>query len=65
VGSIFKLDNNSLVYAQVGYKPAPYLVVSMLYQWTFAEIRDEKSGQVVGFRPQKRIEPRVGFIARF
>lgn len=65
VGSIFKLDNNSLLYAQVGYKPAPYLVVSMLYQWTFTEIRDEKSGEVVGFQPQKRIEPRVGFIARF
>ena len=65
VGSIFKLDNNSLLYAQVGYKPAPYLVVSMLYQWTYTEIRDEQSGQVVGFKPQKRIEPRVGFIARF
>jgi len=65
VGPIFKLDNNSLLFAQVGYKPVPYMVVSMLYQWTFTEIRDEISGQVVGFKPQKRIEPRVGFIARF
>jgi hypothetical protein len=65
VGPIFKLDNNSLLYAQVGYMPAPYLVVSMLYQWTFTEVRDEKSGDVVGFKSQKRIEPRVGFVARF
>lgn len=65
VGPIFKLDNNSLLYAQVGYKPAPYLVVSMLYQWTFTEVRDDKSGDVVGFKSQKRIEPRIGFVAQF
>jgi hypothetical protein len=65
IGAIFKLDNNSLIHAQVGYKPAPNLIVSVLYQWTFTEVRDEISGEVVGFQPQKRIEPRVGFIARF
>ncbi len=65
VGSVFKLDNNSLLYAQVGYQPIPYLVVSVLYQWTFAEVRDEVTGKVTGYEPQKRIEPRVGFIVHF
>ena len=65
IGSIFKLDNNSLLYAQVGYKPVPYLVVSTLYQWTFTEVRDEKSGNVVGYESQKRIEPRVEFVVTF
>jgi hypothetical protein len=65
VGSIFKLDNNSLLYAQVGYQPLPYLVVSVLYQWTFTEVRDEVTGKVTGFEPQKRIEPRVGFVLHF
>ena len=65
IGSIFKLDNNSLLYAQVGYKPVPFLVVSMLYQWTWTEIRDKKSGNVVGYEPQKRVEPRVEFVVTF
>jgi hypothetical protein len=43
----------------------PYLVVSTLYQWTWTEIRDEKSGNVVGYEPQKRIEPRIEFIVTF
>ncbi|MCX6144021.1 MAG: hypothetical protein NTZ35_12465 [Ignavibacteriales bacterium] len=65
IGSIFKLDNNSLLYAQVGYKPMPYLVVSTLYQWTWTEVLDAKSGNVVGYEAQKRIEPRVEFVATF
>jgi hypothetical protein len=65
VGSVFKLDNNSLLYAQIGYKPVPFLVVSTLYQWTWTEVRDEKSGNVVGFEPQKRIEPRVDLVVTF
>lgn len=65
IGSVFKLDNNSLLYAQVGYKPVPYLVVSTLYQWTFTEVRDEKSGNVVGYESQKRIEPRIEFVVTF
>jgi hypothetical protein len=65
IGSIFKLDNNSLLYAQVGYKPLPFLVVSTLYQWTWTEIRDENSGNVVGYESQKRIEPRIEFVVTF
>jgi len=65
VGSIFKLDNHSLLYAQVGYQPYPFMVVSMLYEWTFSEVRDAVTGKVTGFEPQKRIEPRVGFVVHF
>jgi len=65
VGPVFKLDNNSLLYAQVGYQPLPFLVVSVLYQWTFSEMRDEATGKVTGYEPQKRIEPRVGFVVHF
>jgi hypothetical protein len=65
IGSIFKLDSNSLLYAQVGYKPVPYLVVSTLYQWTWTEVLDAKSGNVVGYEAQKRIEPRIEFVATF
>lgn len=65
VGSVFKVDNNSLFYAQIGYKPAPYLVVSILYEWTFTEVHDSVNGNVIGYEPQKRIEPRLGFVVQF
>jgi hypothetical protein len=65
IGSIFKLDNNSLLYAQVGYKPVPYMVVSMLYQWTWTEVRDDATGNVIGYQAQKRIEPKVDFVVTF
>jgi len=65
IGSIFTLDNNSLLYAQVGYKPVPYLVVSTLYQWTWTEVLDAKSGNVIGYDAQKRIEPRIEFVVTF
>ena len=65
IGTIFKLDNNSLLYAQVGYKPVPYMVVSMLYQWTWTEVRDDVTGNVIGYQAQKRIEPKVDFVVTF
>ena len=65
IGSIFKLDNNSLLYAQVGYKPVPYMVVSMVYQWTWTEVRDDATGNVIGYQVQKRIEPKVDFVVTF
>jgi len=64
-GSVFKLDNNSLLYAQVGYRPLPYLVVSLLYEWTYAEEKDPATGGVIGYKTQRRIEPRVGFVLYF
>jgi hypothetical protein len=64
-GPVFKVDNNSLLYAQVGYKPLPFLVVSTLYEWTYAEEKDPITGRVIGYKTQRRIEPRVGFVLHF
>ena len=58
--SIFKVDNNSFLYFELGYKPLPYLIVSMLYNWTFTPIRDSNNN-IINYQPQKRIEPRVSF----
>jgi hypothetical protein len=64
VGRVFKVDNNSLLYGQVGYFPYPFLLVSMLYEWTFVEDKDE-FGIVRGYKTQERVEPRVGFVFYF
>jgi len=61
---LFKLDDRSYLFAEFGYKPFEYLLVSMIYNWTFTPIRD-KNDLVIGFEPQKRIEPRVSFIYPF
>ena len=58
---ILKVDNNSIMYFEFGYKPLPYLLVSMLYKWTFTPIRDSNNN-IIDYQPQKRIEPRVSFI---
>ncbi len=57
---LFKVDNNSFMYFELGYKPLPYLVVSMVYNWTFTPIRDSNNN-IIDYQPQKRIEPRVYF----
>jgi hypothetical protein len=57
---IFTLDNRSLLYFEFGYKPSPYIVVSMLYKWTFAPVYDSNNN-IINYQPQKRIEPRVTF----
>jgi hypothetical protein len=36
---IFTLDDRSYLYAELGYKPLPYLLVSMRYNWTFTKVR--------------------------
>jgi hypothetical protein len=64
IGKFFKLDNNSLAYVQVGYKPYPFMVISTVYQWTFTEEKNAQ-GQVIGYKTQRRIEPKVGFIFSF
>jgi hypothetical protein len=61
---LFKLDDRSYLYFELGYKPYPYLLVSMIYQWTFAPIMDADKN-IIGYEPQKRIEPRVTFIYPF
>jgi hypothetical protein len=61
---IFKLDNRSILTAEAGYKPIPYVLVSVIYQWTYAPQRDI-SNKVIGYSPQKRVEPRISFIFPF
>jgi hypothetical protein len=61
---LFKLDDRSYLYFELGYKPYPYLLVSMIYQWTFAPLMDADK-HIIGYEPQKRIEPRVTFIYPF
>ncbi len=58
---IFTLDDRSILTAEVGYKPLSYLLVSFLYQWTFAPEYDAND-KVIGYKTQKRIEPRVSLV---
>jgi len=59
--SIFKLDDNSYFYFEYGYKVAKYLLVSVLYNWTYAPIRNSND-EIIDYVTQKRIEPRISFI---
>ncbi len=61
---LFKLDDRSYMYAELGYKPMPYLLVSMVYNWTFTPLRDADD-KVIDYVPQKKIEPRISFIYPF
>ncbi|MGC8595876.1 MAG: hypothetical protein ACP5MI_09765 [Candidatus Kryptoniota bacterium] len=53
-GDLFKLDEHSLLYAFLGYKPYPFMTIGMNYYWTF--IPENGSYSV-----QKRVEPRIMF----
>jgi hypothetical protein len=59
IGPLFKLDENSILYAEIGYKPIPYMIVSTLYQWTYTKQADGT------YATQKRIEPKVRFVYSF
>ena len=61
---LFKLDDRSYLYFELGYKPLPYIIVSMLYNWTFTPVRDANDN-IIDYQPQKRIEPRVSFVYPF
>ena len=61
---LFTLDDRSYLYAELGYKPYPFMIVSMVYIWTFSPVRD-KDDNIIDYRPQKRIEPRVSFVFPF
>jgi len=60
-GDMFNLDDRSYMFAELGYKPMPYVLVSIVYHWTYEPIRDADEN-IIEFKPQKRIEPRVSFI---
>ncbi len=58
---LFTLDNRSYLFAELGYKLNPYVLVSMVYNWTFAPVRDGNNN-FIRYKPQKKIEPRISFI---
>ncbi len=61
---MFKLDDRSVLFAETGYKPYSFMLVTMVYQWTYTPTRDA-SDNITGFKPQKKVEPRVYFIYPF
>lgn len=61
---LFTLDDRSYLYAELGYKPYPFMIVSMVYIWTFSPVRD-KDDNIIDYKPQKRIEPRISFVFPF
>lgn len=61
---LFILDDRSYLYTEVGYKPVEYLLVSIVYSWTYTPVRGNDD-RIIAFEPQKRIEPRVSFIYPF
>ncbi|GAB1349540.1 hypothetical protein MASR1M107_17540 [Ignavibacteriales bacterium] len=61
---LFTTDERSHAYVEVGYKPYKFLVVSLVYHWTYLPLRDG-GNNVIGYEPQKRIEPRVSFVMPF
>ncbi|MFO7445144.1 MAG: hypothetical protein R6W90_02210 [Ignavibacteriaceae bacterium] len=61
---LFTLDDRSYLFTELGYKPMPYLLVSMVYSWTFTPVRGAND-DVISYEPQRRIEPRISFIFPF
>ena len=62
--AIFKLDDRSYLFFELGYKPVEFIVVSLVYDWTFTPLRDADKN-IIDYIPQKRIEPRVYFVYPF
>lgn len=58
---IFSLDNRSYLFAEIGYKPVPYMIVSMVYNWTFTPVRD-MNDEIIDYSPQKRVEPKISLV---
>ncbi|MFN3562457.1 MAG: hypothetical protein ACK4XM_11200 [Chloroherpetonaceae bacterium] len=61
---LFTLDDRSLSIVEVGYFPYPYLLLSMIYQWTYLPVRND-DGTILRYEPIRRIEPRVTFQFNF
>lgn len=60
-GDLFKMDDRSYLYAEFGYKLQEYILLSMVYSWTYTPERDG-SENIIGFKPQRKVEPRISFI---
>ncbi len=61
---IFTLDDRSYLFTEVGYKPVEYILVSIVYSWTYTPVRGNDD-KIISFEPQKRIEPRISFVYPF
>ena len=64
IGKIFVLDEHTNLYANFGYKLNRFTLVSMMYQYTYAPVKNA-DGQTIRYRQQTRVEPRIGIIAKF
>ncbi len=61
---IFTLNDRSYLFTEAGYKPVEYLLISIVYSWTYTPVRGNDD-KIISFEPQKRIEPRISFIYPF
>jgi hypothetical protein len=66
IGRVFILDDNSILSAEIGYKPVKYLMVSMLYQRTFSNRNPDGSLRADGsYEKQDRVEPKISLVYDF
>jgi len=66
IGKVFVLDNYSILSAEIGYKPIPFLMISTLYQRTFSNRNPDGSIRSDGsFISQDRVEPKISLIFEF
>jgi hypothetical protein len=57
---VFTLDDRSLLYAELGYKPYPFMIISALYTWSFKPVIDPNGD--THFATEKRVTPKVSFV---
>jgi hypothetical protein len=57
---VFTLDDRSLLYAELGYKPYPFMIISAVYTWTFKPVADLTGD--IHYEPEKRVTPKVSFV---
>jgi len=61
---LFTLDNRSFLQVEFSYLPYPYLLLSLVYQWTFMPVRGENN-RILHYEPLQRIEPRAALHLQF
>ncbi|MBN1397308.1 MAG: hypothetical protein JXA06_04670 [Bacteroidetes bacterium] len=66
IGKVFKFDNYTILSAEIGYKVAPFLMISTLYQRTFSNRNPDGTIRSDGtFVKQDRVEPKVSLLFEF
>lgn len=56
-------DDRSYLFGELGYKPTDYLIASLRYSWTFTPVRN--GSDIVGFEPQRKLEPKITFVYQY